>query len=184
MTVYYVSMVDEEMEFFMYPDNKTLIQRHGCLEYAPGEKEALTMELAGRILVVDDNPNGRAVVQRILSCFGLAVETADNGLEACHRALTELKEGRPFDLILMDMHMPVMDGFAAAMYLRESGYTRRIAALTSNPHDAVREQCFTVGCDDYALKPIGYEMLFDLIKRNLEAGIPLRSAAASPKNAA
>jgi len=121
---------------------------------------------------VDDSSDGRAVISGVLRCIGFTVETADNGMEACQRALAALAQGQPFDLIMMDMQMPVMDGYAATTRLRELGYSHRIAALSN---EGASEECFSAGCDDFANKPITFRMLSDLAKRNLPSSSTIQS---------
>src|SRR5579862_8510777 len=125
-------------------------------------------KLHGNILVVDDCYYGRNVVRRILRGVGYTVEVAENGQVACQRALGALGVGRPFDLIITDMDMPVMDGYSATTHLRERGYSGRIIALTANSNEEAREQCYIAGCDDFATKPITLETLLELVKRNMQ----------------
>ena len=80
-----------------------------------------------RVLVVDDGDTNRKLIQLVLGRAGAQVEAAENGLQAVTRATTE-----SFDLILMDMQMPIMDGYAATAELRARGLTIPIIALTAN----------------------------------------------------
>ena len=86
-----------------------------------GDEASWTTDFRGNILVVDDCSDDRERISTVLRCIGLVVQTAENGLDACHQAVVALREGRPFDLILMDMDMPVMDGYSSTTYLRELG---------------------------------------------------------------
>jgi CheY-like chemotaxis protein len=119
--------------------------------------------------VVDDSGDGRTIVSRVLRCIGLQTEEAPDGKVACEKAITEWRAGRPFDLILMDMHMPVMDGFTATAMLRLKGYTAPIAALSALIGANTRQECLDAGCNDYAAKPINFESLRDLVQRHLPA---------------
>jgi CheY-like chemotaxis protein len=85
-----------------------------------------------------------------------------NGQEAFDAALAH-----PYDLILMDMQMPVLDGYAATQALRKSGYKGKIVALTAHSMSEDREKCMQVGCDDYLAKPMNVEKLTETITRIL-----------------
>src|SRR5580692_8146966 len=104
--------IDGEMECALLLHNETLYPADTL-----NDEDESTTNLHGNILVVDDCSHVRELISRLLRSVGLFVETAENGLDACHRALTALKEGQPFDLIITDMDMPVMDGYSATKYL-------------------------------------------------------------------
>jgi CheY-like chemotaxis protein len=168
------------MEFFMHSNENAIAPRRTRRKHQPRIEQTLAKKLSGNILVVDDSSDGRAVISGVLRCIGFTVETAKNGLEACEQALAASSKGQPFDLIMMDMQMPVMDGYAATTRLRELGYSHRIAALKASSYEGVPEECLPAGCDDFATKPITFEMLSDLAKRNLPSGFTTRSATAGP----
>lgn len=108
-----------------------------------------------RILVVEDNYVNREVITKFLEKMGFAAESVNNGKTAVERLRFEL-----FDLVLMDCHMPEMDGFEAARRIRiEEGTTRHtpIIALTASALSHEREKCFEAGMDDFASKPINEE---------------------------
>jgi PAS domain S-box-containing protein len=111
-------------------------------------------KLAGQVLVAEDGPDNRVLVSFYLEHAGLEVTLVENGKLACDAALKAQADGRPFDLILMDMQMPEMDGYAATTLLRELKYTRPIVALTAHALGGDREKCLACGCDDFAVKPI------------------------------
>lgn len=121
----------------------------------------------GRILLVEDSPENRRLMGRFLQLAGWEPETAENGLEGWQAALQSLNEGRPFDLILMDMQMPVMDGYEACTRLRQAGWRGPIIAVTAHALPDDREKCLKAGCDDYLTKPIHRDVLIETVRRYL-----------------
>ena len=122
--------------------------------------------LAGsRILVADDVPDNQRLLQMLLERAGAEVEIADNGRVALERALEAYEHDEPFDVILMDMQMPLLDGYHATRALRRAGYDRPIIALTAHAMPTDRERCLEAGCDDFASKPIDRTVLIETIKR-------------------
>jgi PAS domain S-box-containing protein len=138
-------------------------------EAAERDQMATTTSLpAVRILVVDDGEANRALLQLVLSKAGARVETVENGQEA----LDAVAESPDFDLILMDMQMPVLDGYTATGTLRERGFTRPIIALTGNAMLGDEERCRSAGCSGFLTKPIEIGELLTQVKGALEASIP------------
>ena len=118
------------------------------------EESVPTTNLSGRVLVAEDTTDVRLWLCGILRKTGLGVEAAENGEAAYDMALAALELGQPFDVILMDMQMPVVNGYEATRRLREKGYEGIIIALTSHAMEGDREECIRAGCDSYAVKPI------------------------------
>ncbi|QDT41581.1 Autoinducer 2 sensor kinase/phosphatase LuxQ [Gimesia alba] len=108
----------------------------------------------GRILLVEDGPDNQRLIRFILNKAGAEVTIAKNGVEGIKLALAAKESDDPFDLILMDMQMPVMDGYEATQTLRELGYTGQIVALTAHAMKGDDQRCLTAGCDAYLSKPI------------------------------
>ncbi len=130
--------------------------------------EAPRRRLVGRILLVEDGPDNRRLLTTILRKAGADVATAGNGVEAIDAALSADAAGAPFGLILMDMQMPVMDGYTATRALRRAGWRRPIVALTAHAMEGDRERCLTEGCDGYETKPVRAERLVATCARFLE----------------
>ncbi|MEQ9411472.1 MAG: ATP-binding protein [Fuerstiella sp.] len=107
-----------------------------------------------RVLVTDDTPANRQLVSLVLRNAGLTVEEAENGMQAVNQA-----SAADFDLILMDMQMPVMDGFTATRKLRQQGLQAPIVALTANVMQSDRERCEAAGCSGFLSKPIDIDRL-------------------------
>lgn len=107
--------------------------------------------LAGSVLLVEDNETNQELVCYYLRKLGLGVEIdiAANGQEAVAAA-----SSKNYDLILMDMQMPIMGGLEATTVLRSLGYKKPIVALTANAMKHDRTQCSAAGCDDFLSKPI------------------------------
>jgi signal transduction histidine kinase/CheY-like chemotaxis protein len=120
------------------------------------------------VLLVEDGDTNRKLIRLLLARAGAQVTTAENGAIGCEFALR-----RPFDIILMDMQMPVMDGYTAARRLRDAGQTVPIIALTAHTMSGDREKCLEAGCSDYLTKPINPDQMFDVIQRSL----PVAAAA-------
>ncbi|MBI1372845.1 MAG: response regulator [Phycisphaera sp.] len=114
------------------------------------------------VLVVDDNPHNQNIISFLLEEAGATITRADNG-----KAGVELGAEGAFDLILMDMQMPVMDGYAATAALRERGVTTPIIALTAYAMAGDETGCLSMGCDDYIAKPIDPEQFFHTICEHL-----------------
>ncbi|WP_299008726.1 ATP-binding protein [uncultured Shewanella sp.] len=120
------------------------------------------------ILIVEDNLVNQKVVSLFLSKENYRYEIANNGLEA----LEKIKQGLPFDLILMDCMMPEMDGFTATKAIRQYEQESHlpplpIVALTASILDQDIKMCTDVGMDDYLSKPIQKAKLFDMINKHI-----------------
>ncbi|QDU37076.1 Autoinducer 2 sensor kinase/phosphatase LuxQ [Maioricimonas rarisocia] len=135
-----------------------------AIQPAPSE----TLLFGRRLLLVDDAADNRLIISAYLKKFGIEITMAENGQEAVDRALEARDERRPFDVILMDMQMPVLDGYSATRGLREQGYSLPIIALTAHAMAGEREACLEAGCDDFATKPIDREALLQSILRCLK----------------
>jgi signal transduction histidine kinase/ActR/RegA family two-component response regulator len=111
--------------------------------------------LGGRkVLVVDDGPDNRRLLEHILTREGARATTAEDGDTALRLAEQARELAAPFDLILLDVQMPTMDGYATAAALREAGDATPILAVTANAMEGDRERCLDAGCDEYISKPI------------------------------
>ncbi len=126
-------------------------------------------QLGGRVLLAEDGPDNQRLIGHLLRRAGAEVVVAADGAQACTQALAAAAAGTPFDLVLMDIVMPVFDGYAATRKLREAGYARPIVALTANAMAGEREKCLDAGCDDFATKPIDRVSLLETISKYVGA---------------
>ena len=143
-----------------------------CYEERVAEPHASWRFSSERVLVVDDGPENRELVTLVLQEVGLEVECAENG-----KVGAEMAMAKPFDLVLMDMQMPVMDGYAATRLLREQGLTTPIYALTANAMKGFEKKCMAAGCSGYLTKPIDIDFLLETVGQVL-GGERFRAGAA------
>jgi PAS domain S-box-containing protein len=130
--------------------------------------------LRGRILLVEDGADNQRLLRMQLSSAGGSVISAMNGQIAL-----DLATSQPFDLILMDMQMPIMDGYAATIELRRRGVKTPIIALTAYAMAEDRAKCLAIGCDAYLSKPIEEGALLAAVYDYLGKPVPLESAGTS-----
>ena len=134
---------------------------------APAAPTTRAGSLDARVLLAEDGPDNQRLIAFVLEKSGAHVTIAENGLVAVELALEAQREGRPFDVILMDMQMPEMDGYAATAKLRDTGYHHPIIALTAHAMSGDREKCIRAGCDDYTTKPVSRATLLAVIRAHL-----------------
>jgi two-component system, sensor histidine kinase and response regulator len=138
----------------------------------------------GRILLVEDNPINQEVTLGLLTRIGLTVDLAANGRIAVDKVRQSCAAHTPYDLILMDLQMPVLDGLAATRLIRQlPGYAERpILAMTANAFSEDREACTQAGMNGYMTKPVAPAQLFALIAQCLPhhaAGNTTKAAAST-----
>ena len=151
----------------------------GRAEEAPPEIRSVALPNA-RILIAEDNSTNREVALGMLANLGLSADAVENGAEA----LAAL-EAEPYDLVLMDVRMPVMDGLEATKCIRDprSGVLNReipIVAMTANAMQADRERCLAAGMNDFVPKPVSKAVLHDALKRWLRPAKEASQSVAQP----
>jgi PAS domain S-box-containing protein len=129
-----------------------------------------------RVLLAEDGPDNQRLIAFVLTKVGATVTIAENGRIAVEKALAAREAGTPFDVILMDIQMPEMDGYEATRTLRRASFDRPIIALTAHAMAGDREKCLAAGCDDYATKPVDRRQIIEKIRQIIET----RSATRSP----
>ena len=120
--------------------------------------------MSGRILVAEDSAANQALIRALLKRMGFSVVIAENGQETL-----EWLEKENFDLVFMDMQMPVMNGYNATRQIRQKGLTLPVVALTAHAMKGDDQKCFDAGCDDYLSKPILRDKLRTLLEKYFTA---------------
>lgn len=129
--------------------------------------QALRAIHGARILLAEDNALNQQVAGELLRDAGLVVDIADDGRIACDKVALAHADGQPYDLILMDLQMPNMDGLDAAQHIRSQphGHILPIVAMTANAMASDREKCLGAGMVDFVAKPIDPDALFRALLR-------------------
>jgi two-component system CheB/CheR fusion protein len=144
-------------------------------EQGPRERQGAPQEtletprLRCRILLAEDHDANRQLISLRLSRAGAEVVPARNGEEALSVVQSGEREGRPVDAVIMDMEMPVLDGYEAVRRLRSGGFSGPIIAVTAHAMSQDREECLSLGCDDHVSKPIDWDRFLVMLSRHLAA---------------
>jgi signal transduction histidine kinase/ActR/RegA family two-component response regulator len=145
------------------PTNQTDLKADSFNREAPTPRTP-AVEISGHVLLVEDGPDNQRLVSFLLRKAGATVSVANHGQEALDQVASA---DAPFDLILMDMQMPVMDGYTATRSLRASNYQGQIVALTAHALSEEIETCMDAGCDGYLRKPIEKAVFFSELKQRI-----------------
>jgi signal transduction histidine kinase/ActR/RegA family two-component response regulator len=133
---------------------------------SPPQSDDSTLPLAGcRVLLAEDGVDNQRLINLLLRRAGARVTIVENGKLAVDMALASEARGEPFDVLLTDMQMPVMDGYEATRRLREAGYARPIVAVTAHAMRQDEQKCLEAGCDAYTSKPIEHAALIATVRR-------------------
>lgn len=125
-----------------------------------------TKQLQGiRLLLAEDGIDNQRLISFLLRKAGATVDIVENGQLAAEMAQAASDENHPYDVVLMDMQMPVMDGYTATRKLRSERYTHPIIALTAHAMAEDRQKCLDAGCDEYTTKPIDRAKLVEVISQ-------------------
>ena len=149
---------------------------HTSAQAASGAAVDLSALRGARLLLVEDNDLNQQVASEMLGDEGFVVEIAENGRIAVDKVLAAHTAGQPYDLVLMDMQMPVMDGVSATQEIRRTldDQALPIVAMTANAMQQDRDRCMAAGMQDVVTKPIDPDDLW----RALHAWVPPRAADA------
>ena len=158
------------------PDEAAWVARPVDASASDGEPAPL------RILLAEDNPINQKVAVRLLDRLGYTADVVNNGMAALEGVGHQVELGDPYDLILMDIQMPEMDGLEATREIRGSGMVPqpRIVALTANAMNGDRERCLEAGCDDYLSKPVRREDLHQCLRRAARQLVTGETSALAP----
>lgn len=137
----YINDLDEITEHAV---NTTYFNEHTMLE--------------GDVLLAEDNENNQRLLSLYLTKMGVRVTVAENGEVALQHV-----QNKYYDLVLMDMQMPVLSGVDTTQQLRDSGYTLPVVALTANATQEDRRQCLEAGCNDFLTKPVTRDKLYQMV---------------------
>ena len=131
-------------------DTVTLLEQPAqCVALHSRPQIAGSIRLDGHILLAEDQPDNQQLISLLIQRTGARVSVAANGQEA-----VEMAQGIEFDLVLMDMQMPVVGGLDAARMLRLTGFDRPVIMLTANATEADRQEAFAAGCNGFLTKPV------------------------------
>ncbi len=136
-----------------------IMERDANSEYKDGEQAG---KLSGRVLVAEDNVSNQMLVKILLEKMGMEVTLVSDGTEA-----VEFVGSETFDLILMDIQMPKMNGYEATRLLRQQGIDTPIIALTANAMKGDEQKCLDAGCDGYLAKPLQKKLFREILSKHL-----------------
>ena len=126
--------------------------------------EPATGSVLKRILLAEDSQDAQELMRLLLGRLNAEIVSVENGKEAVEVVAKAEKEHKAFDVVLMDMQMPVINGFQATRLLRQRGYRKPIIALTAHSLEGDREKCIESGCSDYISKPIDWNALIEKVR--------------------
>ncbi|MGD8639504.1 MAG: ATP-binding protein [Gammaproteobacteria bacterium] len=169
-TITIESEPDKGTSFTVTVDSGPLINSqfvHSLKQVAPIKEFESTyreeMPLAGSVLLAEDNPTNLQLISMLLRKMGADVSSAENGDVA-----VKMAQQNHYDLVYMDMQMPVLSGVDAVSILRSQNYDQPIVALTANATNEDKIRCVNAGCNDFLTKPISREKLYDITSKYLQ----------------
>lgn len=146
------------------------------------DTEKIPEHISGaRVLLVEDNTINQQVAREILEQAGVIVTIAENGIEGIEQLQVGEEEGRPFDLVLMDIQMPKMDGYTATLQIRKLPEFNNlpVIAMTADALVSDREKATEVGMDDYVAKPVNINKLYSVLAKWIHISVERRKETTS-----
>ncbi len=147
------------------PDKKIITKKEDRIvniENTPNKPESKQTTLTGQVLVAEDNASNQMLIKILLEKLGLTVTIVGDGEQAVQAAMSQ-----PFDVILMDIQMPKMNGYEATQALRQQKIDLPIIALTANAMKGDSEKCLEAGCNGYMPKPVNKDLLYSTLAEHL-----------------
>ncbi len=163
--------VGSEFTLSIYPGNIRDVERQ-LLTFDSNpdcHQKLTTLSTSGRVLVVDDLKDLRILVGHMIASTGADVEYAENGKHAIEKVAAE-QAGKAFDIIFIDLHMPVMGGKEATIELRKMGYKEPIIALTAATMKGVKSELSALGFNDMIAKPVDSGLLYQVLNHYICQG--------------
>ena len=128
-------------------------QLTGRLGTVPDDRSWAVVRMSGRVLLAEDGPDNQRLITHILGRAGVTLDIVGDGLSALSAVEGAESNSLRYDVILLDMQLPGLDGYGVVRTLRGGGYSGRVVALTAHAMAGDREKCLSAGCDDYLSKP-------------------------------
>ncbi len=151
--------VGQGATFIATVEARRAVKRMQKVEFAKSDK-TLKVENVSRVLLVEDSADNQLLVKAFLTQAGISVDIANNGAEG-----VEMAEANDYDVVIMDMQMPVLDGYAATEQLRSDGYSKPIVALTAHGMVEDRTRSLALGCNAHLTKPLDPRLLIETLNR-------------------
>jgi len=158
-----VSVATDSLEGVQWVDSPTELDEATAVGQQKNRSTEAPISLNSRVLLAEDGPDNQRLISFVLKKAGAVVTIAENGQVAYDLATEAVAKQEPFDVILMDMQMPILDGYSATTKLRKAGYEGPILALTAHAMSSDRDKCINAGCDDYTTKPINRTELLSMV---------------------
>jgi len=155
------SVATGNLQDVQFVDKKPEIQADNSVSI-----DSLAHRVSGKVLLAEDNKDNQRLISMYLNKIGAEVTIAENGLEAV-RLMTE----QAFDIVLMDMQMPVMDGVQATREIRKRNIMQPVIALTANSMQEDIDKCLNAGCNDFISKPIDRVRFYSIISKHLKESV-------------